>query len=95
MSGAPRYAPIEDEAIRDACGHRRVDRIRDLAREPGRSEIAIRRRWQRLCRGSGRDPASSGADPSSSTRTFSVAVSDGGAAVTSGRCVLLHASANP
>lgn len=55
MSGAPPYRPPEDDLIRDACGRQRADRIRDLARELGRSETAIRRRWQRLGRGMGRD----------------------------------------
>ena len=55
MSGAPPYRPAEDDLIRDACGRKRADRIRDLARELGRSETAIRRRWQRLGRGMGQD----------------------------------------
>ena len=50
MSRGPKYTPAEDRAIWDACHRRRVDRIRDLARELGRSETAIRRRYQRMCR---------------------------------------------
>ena len=50
MSRGPKYTPAEDAAIWDACHRRRVDRIRDLARELGRSETAIRRRYQRMCR---------------------------------------------
>ena len=46
----PGYTPAEDAAIWDACHLRRVDRIRDLARTLGRSETAIRRRYQRMCR---------------------------------------------
>ena len=33
MSRGPKYTPAEDRAIWDACHRRRVDRIRDLARE--------------------------------------------------------------
>ena len=50
VSRGPKYTPAEDRAIWDACHRRRVDRIRDLARELGRSETAIRRRYQRMCR---------------------------------------------
>ena len=62
MSGASPYRAAEDDLIRDACARKRADRIRDLARELGRSETAIRRRWQRLGRGLGRDPVPS-SDP--------------------------------
>ena len=37
--------------IRDACGRTRGERIRDLARELGRSETAIWRQWIRLSYG--------------------------------------------
>ena len=47
----PGYRPVEDDLIRDACGPSRPERIRDVARELGRSETAIRRRWQRLTHG--------------------------------------------
>ena len=50
MSVAPSYRPAEDRLIIDACSRSRAERIRDLARELGRSETAIRRRWQRLVR---------------------------------------------
>ena len=50
MSRGPKYTPAEDAAVWDACHRKRVDRIRDLARELGRSETAIRRRYQRMCR---------------------------------------------
>ena len=53
MSRGPKYTPAEDAAIWDACHRKRVDRIRDLAREIGRSETAIRRRYQRMCRDGG------------------------------------------
>ena len=33
VSRGPKYTPAEDRAIWDACHRRRVDRIRDLARE--------------------------------------------------------------
>jgi len=56
MSGAPPNRPAEDALVRDACGRSRAERIRDLARELGRSETAIRRRWQWLRRGIGRGP---------------------------------------
>lgn len=50
VSRGPKYTPAEDAAVWDACHRKRVDRIRDLARELGRSETAIRRRYQRMCR---------------------------------------------
>lgn len=53
VSRGPKYTPAEDRAIWDACHRRRVGRIRDLARELGRSETAIRRRYQRMCRDGG------------------------------------------
>ncbi len=53
MSGARPYSPREDMLIRDVCGQTRPARIRSLARELGRSETGIRRRWQRLLRGGG------------------------------------------
>lgn len=55
MSGAPPYRFAEDAPIHNACGRTRVERIRDLARKLGRRETAIRRRWQRLRRGMGRN----------------------------------------
>ena len=67
MSRGPKYTPAEDAAVWDACHRRRVDRIRDLARELGRSETAIRLRYQRMCRdgyriGTGSGPYSLDAD---------------------------------
>ena len=53
VSRGPKYTPAQDAAVWDACHRKRVDRIRDLARELGRSETAIRRRYQRLCRDGG------------------------------------------
>ena len=50
MSRGPKYTPAEDRAIGDACHRSRRDSIRDLAREFGRSETAIRRWYQRMCR---------------------------------------------
>ena len=52
MSRGPRYTPAEDERIRDAFTPR-PERIREAAAALGRSEGAIRRRWQRLTRGEG------------------------------------------
>ena len=47
------YQPAQDALISDACGRTRKERIRDLARELGRSERAIWRRWVRLSYGGG------------------------------------------
>ena len=52
MSRGRRYTAEEDERIRDAFTPRRV-RIQEAAAEMGRTELAIRRRWQRLTRGEG------------------------------------------
>ena len=60
VSRGPRYTPAEDAAVWDACHRKRVDRIRDLARELGRSETAIRRRYQRMCRDGDRIGTGSG-----------------------------------
>ena len=43
VSRGPKYTPAEDAAIWDACHRRRVDRIRDLARELGRSRTGTAR----------------------------------------------------
>ena len=53
MSRGPGYSRADDAAIWDACHRRRVDRIRDLADLLGRSEVGIRRQYQRLCRTGG------------------------------------------
>lgn len=55
----PGYRPAEDALIREACASTRAERIRAVAAELGRSETAIRRRWQRLTRG-GAAPAGNG-----------------------------------
>ena len=56
MSRGPRYTPEDDARIRDAFEPRKV-RIQRAAEDLGRTETAIRKRYQRLTRGLSRDPA--------------------------------------
>ena len=62
MTGPSPYRPAEDRLITDACSRSGAERIRDLAAELGRSESAVRRRWERLAREMGPDPVP-GRDP--------------------------------